>query len=307
MSSPLPTWGQMSSPPPTWGQMSSPRPTWGQMSSPRPTWGRPPSAVRPSAARLVSFVQDEKTSRLSVFVSQENHLYHCPRGGRCPHHGPRGDRCPHHGPRGDGRPRPSGRAQLGQSALSQKRNHLGVGIAARKPALPRPTWGRPPSAVRPSAARLVSFVPDEKSSRCRACRKKTSPATAHVGADVLTTAHVGTAALGRPAERSSASQLCPRREIISGVGLCLARKPALPLPTWGQMSSPPPTWGRPPSAVRPSAARLVSFAPEEKSSRVSAFVSQENQPYHCPRGGRCPHHRPRGDGRPRPSGRAQLG
>src|SRR5581483_9405177 len=215
MSSPLPTWGQMSSPPPTWGQMSSPRPTWGQMSSPRPTWGRPPSAVRPSAARLVSFVQDEKTSRLSVFVSQENHLYHCPRGGRCPHHGPRGDRCPHHGPRGDGRPRPSGRAQLGQSALSQTRNHLGVGLVARKPALPPPTWG--------------------------------------------------------------------------------------------QMSSPLPTWGRPPSAVRPSAARLVSFVQEEKSSRVSACVSQENQPYHCPRGGRCPHHRPRGDGRPRPSGRAQLG
>src|SRR5581483_9631597 len=131
------------------------RPTWGQMSSPRPTWGRPPSAVRPSAARLVSFVQEEKSSRLSGFVSQENQ----------PYHRPRGDRCPHHGPRGDGRP----------------------------------------------------------------------------------------------------------------------------------------------SAVRPSAARPVSFVQDEKTSRLSVFVSQENQPYHCPRGGRCPHHRPRGDGRPRPSGRAQLG
>src|SRR5581483_3828278 len=125
--------------------------------------------------------------------------HHCPRGGRCPHHGPRGGRCPHHGPRGDGRPRPSRRAQLGQSALSQKRNHLGVGLVARKPALPPPTW-----------------VPG-----------------------VLTTAHVGTAA---------------------------------------------------PSAVRPSAARLVSFVQEEKSSRLSGFVSQENQPYHRPRGDRCPHH-----------------
>src|SRR5581483_3411707 len=163
----------MSSPLPTWGQMSSPRPTWGQMSSPRPTWGRPPPAVPPSAARLVSFVQEEKSSRcracrkktspttahvgadvlttahvgtaalgrpaerssasqlcprreiISVSgLSQENQPYHGPRGDRRPHHGPRGGRCPHHGPRGDGRPRPSRRAQLGQSALSQKRNHL---------------------------------------------------------------------------------------------------------------------------------------------------------------------------------------
>src|SRR5581483_3442022 len=90
----------------------------------------------------------------------------------------------------------------------------------------------------------------------------------------VATAHVGTAALGRPAERSSASQLCPRRENISVVGLCLARKPALPLPTWGQMSSPPPTWGRPPSAVPPSAARQL----RESLDRAQARAREESAP-----------------------------
>src|SRR5581483_5208599 len=160
--------------------------------------------------------------------------HHCPRGGRCPHHGPRGGRCPHHGPRGDGRPRPSRRAQLGQSALSQKRNHLGVGLVARKPALPPPTWVPDvlttahvgtdvlttahvgTAGPRPSGRAQLGQSALSKTRKHLGCRslsrKKTSPTTAHVGADVLTTAHVGTAALGRPAERSSASQLCPRRE-----------------------------------------------------------------------------------------------
>src|SRR5581483_9733576 len=170
-----------------------------------------------------------------------------------------GARCPHHCPRGDGRAlgRPAARSSASQ--LCPRREIIPVvGLClARKPALPPPTWGQM-SSPRPTWGRP---------------------------------------ALGRPAERSSASQLCPRRENISVVGLCLARKPALPLPTWGQMSSPPPTWGRPPSAVRPSAARLASFVPDEKTSRLSVFVSQENHLYHGPRG----------DGRPRPSRRAQLG
>src|SRR5581483_5441691 len=117
-------------------------------SDPLPTWGRPPSAVRAERSSA-------SESRYSLAPAP---LYPCPRG--------------------DGRPRPSGRsaAPLPKHDIrspAPRFTHVHVGTAALgrpggaqlrfqntifarpRPALPWPTWGRPPNT------RAIS-------SRCRA-------------------------------------------------------------------------------------------------------------------------------------------
>ncbi len=96
-----------------------------------------------------------------------------------------------------------------------------------------PTWGRPPSAVQSSAARLHGSRPHASGFRTLAS------SNAHL-------------------------------ELWT---------PAMP------------TWGRPPSAVRSSAARLLG-----SKLQAPRFRLQNSGLQHCPRG----------DGRPRPSSRAQL-
>src|SRR5581483_8895244 len=71
-----------------------------------------------------------------------------------------------------------------------------------------PTWGRPPSPVRPSEARHEDRMAVVHVGRVPSpVRRSEAP---HNGSD-LSNAHVGTAALTRPAERSSAQWLWPEQ------------------------------------------------------------------------------------------------
>src|SRR5581483_5335381 len=105
---------------------------------------------------------------------------------------------------------------------------------AARPSDPLPTWGRPPSAVRAerssasesrySLAPAPLYPCPRGDGRPRPSGRSAAPLPKHdirSPAPRFTHAHVGTAALGRPAERSSASEsryslapallyLCPR-------------------------------------------------------------------------------------------------